>query len=143
MYNFLQTFHSHFRWIIFLAAIIAIVLPIINANQTVNKKSKLPALVFMIVTDVQFLMGILLYFVYSSIGLSAFEKGMAFVMKNTDLRKIAVEHFTLMIIAWAMVHIGYLKIKKAQTGKQVQKTSLLFFGIALVLILAAIPWARL
>jgi hypothetical protein len=143
MYNFLQTFHSHFRWIIFLAAIIAIVLPIINANQTVNKKSKLPALVFMIVTDVQFLMGILLYFVYSSMGLSAFENGMAFVMKNADVRKIAVEHFTLMIIAWAMVHIGYVKIKKAQTGKQVQKTSLVFFGIALVLILAAIPWARL
>lgn len=143
MYNFLQPLHSHFRWIIFLAAIIAILLPIINAKQTVNKKSKLPALVFMIVMDLQFLMGILLYFFYSPFGLSAFENGMAFVMKNGDVRKIAVEHFTLMILAWGLVHVGYSKIKKSMDGKQVQKTSLIFFGIALVLILAGIPWGRI
>jgi len=143
MYTFLQTFHSHFRWIIMLFAVVAIVLPMINKPTEISKKQLLPGLIFMIVMDIQFLMGILLYFGYSPFGLAAFEGGMAAVMKNGEIRKIAVEHFTLMILAWALVHIGYIKIKKAASSAEIQKKSLIFFGIAFVLILAGIPWARL
>ena len=143
MYTFLQTFHSHFRWIIMLFAVVAIVLPMINKPNEISKKQFLPGLIFMIVMDTQFLMGTLLYFGYSPFGLAAFEGGKASVMKTAEIRKIAVEHFTLMILAWALVHIGYIKIKKAASSAEIQKKSLIFFGIAFVLILAGIPWARL
>lgn len=142
-YNFFQTFHSHYRWLVFIFALVAIVLPFINQNDTISKKSKLPALIFMIVVDIQLLIGLILYFKFSPFGWSAFGEGMSYVMKNSEIRKIAVEHFTLMIFAWIMVHIGYSKVKKASSGAQIKKQSLIFFGIALVLILAGIPWARL
>jgi hypothetical protein len=60
-----------------------------------------------------------------------------------EVRKIAVEHFVLMLAAIALVHIGYIKVKKATEAAAVKKASLIFFGIALVLILAGIPWDKL
>ena len=103
----------------------------------------MPALVFMIICDIQLLMGLALYLKYSGYGLSAFGSGMGNVMKNADLRKIAVEHFVMMTLAIVLVHIGYAKIKKAATSASVRKISLIFFGIAMVLILAGIPWNRI
>jgi len=141
MYSILQSSHSHTRWLIFLAALLAIIIPFLN--QTVNKKTKLPALILLILCDLQLLMGVLLYFIYSPFGSKAFENGMGFVMKTSEVRKIAVEHFFLMLLAIALVHIGYAKIKKLENINQFRKTGFLFFGIALLLILAGIPWSRL
>lgn len=141
MHQFLLSTHSHTRWLVLLAAVIAIITPFIN--KSVSSKSKLPGLAFMILCDIQLLIGLTLYFFYSPYGSMAFKSGMSFVMKNGDVRKIAVEHLALMLIAIALVHIGYSKIKKAVDAKTVSKTSLIFFGIALVLILAGIPWNRL
>lgn len=144
MYNTIQSFHSHFIWVIFLMAAIAIIIPFINKNsQEINKKQKLPALLFMITMDIQVLLGLLLYFVYSSYGLQAFDQGMSAVMKSPDIRKIAVEHFTMMLIAFVLVHVGYSKIKKADSAAKISKHSLVFFGIALIFILVSIPWSRL
>lgn len=144
MYNTIQSFHSHFRWIIFIMAAIAIIIPFVNKNsQEINKKQKLPALLFMITMDIQVLLGLLMYFFYSPYGIKAFDMGMSVVMKTADIRKIAVEHFTMMILAFVLVHIGYSKIKKAESAAKISKHSLVFFGLALIFILASIPWSRL
>jgi len=45
-----------------------------------------------------------------------------------------------MIIAWILVHVGRVLVKKAFTSKAKYKKSLIFFGIALLLILIATPW---
>lgn len=140
MHQFILSTHSHTRWLVLLAAIIAILVPFLN--KSVNSKSKIPGLAFMILCDIQLLLGLTLYFIYSPMGIAAFETGMANVMKTAPLRKIAVEHFILMFLAITLVHIGYSKIKKATEAAQLSKTSLIFFGIALVLILAGIPWVR-
>ncbi len=141
MYSFLLSTHSHTRWLVLLAAVIAIVIPYLN--KSVDGKTKIPGLAFMIICDIQLLIGLTLYFVYSPYGVKAFEQGMGFVMKTADYRKIAVEHFILMLLAIALTHIGYAKIKKLSEINAVRKTSLIFFGLALVLVLAGIPWARL
>jgi len=145
MYQFLLSTHSHMRWLVMIGAVLAIMLPYFNApDKAIDKKSKLPALFFMIICDVQLLIGLLLYFVYSGFGIKAFQNmGMGEVMKNADVRKIAVEHLILMLLAIILVHIGYSKIKAAADAASLKKKSLVFFGIALVLILAGIPWARL
>lgn len=141
MYTFLQSTHSHTRWLVFVAAAFAILMPLLN--QSAGKQSKLPGLIFMIICDVQLLMGLMLYFGESPFGIKAFAEGMGHVMKTGELRKIAVEHFTLMLAAIALVHIGYSKVKRATNAAEVKKASMVFFGIALLLILAGIPWARL
>lgn len=141
MHTFLLSTHSHTRWLVLLAAVLAIVIPYLN--NSVNNKTKIPGLALMIVCDLQLLLGLTLYFFTSSLGVQAFEQGMSFVMKTAAVRKIAVEHFVLMLFAIALIHIGYSKIKKATEINSVRKTSLVFFGIGLVLILAGIPWDRI
>jgi len=64
-------------------------------------------------------------------------------MKNSDLRFYAVEHFAMMLIAVVLVHIGRAKSKKAKTDSAKFKTATIFFLIAMVVMLAAIPWNRL
>ncbi len=131
------------RWLILVTAVLAIAMPFLNSSGEVTKKSKLPALSFMITCDIQLLLGLILYFGYSPFGLDAFDNGMSFVMKNPMVRKIAVEHFILMLLALALVHIGYSKAKKATENEQLKKISMKFFGVALIVILAGLPWARL
>lgn len=143
MQQFLQSTHSYIRWLVLLGGILALVLPFITNNDNITKKDKLPALFFMIICDIQLLIGLALYFKYSGYGVSAFNSGVGNVMKNADLRKIAVEHFALMMIAFTLVHIGYAKIKKATEIGRIKRISLIFFGIAIVLILAAVPWNRI
>lgn len=143
MQQFLQSTHSYIRWLVLLAGILAMVLPVLSNNSSVSKKDKLPALFFMIMCDIQLLLGSLLYFKYSGYGISAFNNGVGAVMKNAELRKIAVEHVVLMLIALVLVHIGYSKVKKVMEFDKLKRTSLIYFGIALVLILAGIPWNRL
>ncbi len=143
MQQFLQSTHSYIRWVVLLAGIFAMVLPIVNQKVTLTKKDKLPALFLMISCDIQLLIGLLLYFKYSGYGISAFNNGVGAVMKNAELRKIAVEHLVLMLIALVLVHIGYSKIKKTLEADKLMRTSLIYFGIALVLILAGIPWNRM
>jgi len=143
MQQFLQSTHSYIRWLVLLAGILAMVLPVLSNNSTVSKKDKLPALFLMIMCDIQLLLGSVLYFKYSGYGISAFNNGVGAVMKNAELRKIAVEHVVLMLIALVLVHIGYSKVKKVMELDKLKRTSLIYFGIALVLILAGIPWNRL
>ncbi|TSA43357.1 MAG: hypothetical protein D4R55_01020 [Chitinophagaceae bacterium] len=51
-----------------------------------------------------------------------------------------MEHISMMIIAWLLVHLGRSMVKRADTDAQKHKKSLIWFGIALILILAMIPW---
>jgi hypothetical protein len=141
MYSLLVSTHSHTRWLVLVAGLMAIIIPLLN--KSVSKSSKLPGLVFMIFCDIQLLVGLILYFGESPFGINAFSEGMGHVMKTGEIRKIAVEHFVLMLAAITLVHIGYFKVKNADTAAKVKKTSLIFFGISLLLILAGIPWGRL
>lgn len=91
MYSLLVSTHSHTRWLVLVAGILAILIPLLN--NSISKSSKLPGLVFMIFCDIQLLVGLMLYFGDSPFGLKAFSEGMGHVMKTGFLRKIAVEHF--------------------------------------------------
>lgn len=91
---------------------------------------------FMLSCDIQLLLGLILY--YSN---SWFEQLKApGSMKNPYTRFFSMEHGLLMIIALILVHVGRVSVKKAPTAAAKHKRTLLFFGFAIVLILAAIPW---
>jgi hypothetical protein len=47
-----------------------------------------------------------------------------------------------MVIALVLVHIGRAKTKKAIGHWKKHRAATIFYGIALLLILAAIPWER-
>lgn len=92
---------------------------------------------FMLSMDIQLLIGLALYF--SGVWFDRL-KHVSEIMKDTNLRFFTIEHEIVMILAWILVHIGRVFVKKANTSRAKFIRSLIFFGIALVLILYAIPW---
>jgi hypothetical protein len=141
MYEILLPLHSYLRWIITILAIYVIVkaiLGILNKSEFTNGDSK-TGLFFMISCDVQLLVGLILYFWASPITTSAFAHFGA-AMKDKEIRFWAVEHIVGMLIAWLLVHIGRAKSKKG-TDLSKHKSSLIYYGLAVVIIIASIPWS--
>jgi len=62
------------------------------------------------------------------------------VMKNATARFFTVEHISMMILAIILISIGYISAKKAVDGSRKFKKTFIFFLIALLLVLVAIPW---
>ena len=92
----------------------------------------------MICCDIQLLLGLILYF--SGMWFDNLKTNAGAVMKDGVQRFFSVEHALMMIIAWLLVHIGRSMVKRAGNDAQKHKRSLIFFGIALLIILAMIPW---
>lgn len=142
MFDILQKIHSYNLYLILplLVAVIMFSVYGMLAKKPWQRFNKILNLMNLIVVDIQFLLGLVLYFGFSSFGIKAFSNPELNVMKDAIVRKIAVEHLVLMLAAWILIHIGYSKIKKAQLP---HKSAVVYYGIALVLILAGIPWDRI
>lgn len=91
----------------------------------------------MIFMDIQVVFGMLLYF---NNGWFDKLKHLGIYMKDTNQRFFVLEHWLLMLIAWTLVHAGRTAAKKAATDQMKYKKTLIYFGIAFLLILIAIPW---
>jgi hypothetical protein len=94
-------------------------------------------LLFMIFCDIQLLVGLILYFTNSWFDRL---KDLGNNMKDPVNRFFTMEHMSLMILAWILVHVGRASVKRADTDAAKHKRMLIFFGIAILLILISIPW---
>lgn len=130
MYGIVLIIHSWLRWAVLAAGIAAVARGGARDSSTGRW--------FTILLDVQMLIGLLLYFVLSPFTTAALDDFGA-AMKNPQLRFFAVEHVFGMVIAIALAHIGAGKIKKAQAERRA-RLAMIFYGLALVAILASIPW---
>ena len=86
----------------------------------------------------QFLIGIVLY-LQSPWFQALSEQGMS-VMSNGAIRFYAIEHPTMMLLSVVFATIGNAKAKRAANDAKAFQARVLWFSIALVLILVAIPW---
>ncbi len=89
--------------------------------------------------DLQVLLGLILYIFLSPLTATALQDFGA-AMSNVLLRYWSVEHVLLMIVALILIHVGRAtsKVAEAATGKH--KRAAIFFGLATLAILIAIPW---
>ena len=144
MYTGFLHLHNTLRWLILLSLVVTLVKYVSGwlGNQPWKKTDNILGVVFTSLMDLQLLTGLVLYFFLSPVTkLAMSDFGAA--MKDSGIRFYAVEHFSMMLIAVVLVHIGRAKLKKAKTDSAKFKTATIFFLIALVVILAAIPWNRL
>jgi len=143
MYTGLLHAHNGFRWLVLIALLAAIVLAITGMirKQVWTKSSKTTGLILMIVMDIQFLLGLILYAFVSPITRAAF-RDFGAAMKNEVLRFYAVEHIFMMLIALVLVHIGRARTKKDMAGWKRHRSAAIFYTLSLIIILAAIPWDR-
>ncbi|HVI47403.1 MAG TPA: hypothetical protein VM802_21195 [Chitinophaga sp.] len=133
--------HSLLRWAIVLAGIWAVIRALkgVNGKTPFTGADNKAGLFFMIFFDLQLLVGLALYFFFSDIAKTGLAD-MGAAMKNSTLRFFTVEHETLAILAFILVHVGKAKVKKAASDAQKHKLALIFYGIALLLVLILTPW---
>jgi cytochrome bd-type quinol oxidase subunit 2 len=136
----LLALHNLVRWAILVFGVWAL----INAiTGIINKRNYTSAdnrsnLFFMISCDIQLLLGLILYF--SGGWFNQLKSNTKFVMQDTYSRFFAVEHGFMMILALILVHIGRSSVKKAISDASKHRRMLIFFGLAILLIIAATPW---
>lgn len=131
--------HSLVRWAILIFAIWTLVSAIsgLTSKRPYTSGDNKSNLLFMIFMDVQLVLGLLLYFIGPWFDVL---KNIGSHMKDSYMRFFGMEHFILMLIAWFLVHAGRTAVKKATVDRVKFKKQLIYFGIAVLLILAAIPW---
>jgi hypothetical protein len=140
MYSTLLGLHSWLRWVVVIVGVIAVVRALAGrrdgrwtaADDSIGRW-------FVMALDVQLLIGLILYVAVSPITQAAFAN-FGNAMRTPALRFWAVEHLVGMIIAIALAHVGRVKIRKAASDARRHSLAALFFGLALIVLLASIPW---
>ncbi|WP_370390153.1 hypothetical protein [uncultured Winogradskyella sp.] len=138
----LQFIHSYWAYLVLVVLILATLNALFKffGNKEFEARDFRISLFALITMHIQLLIGIILYFTKDYFSVIDEVGGMGEVMKNADLRNLIVEHPTTMIIAVALVTIGYSKHKKKLVSKPKFKLLSIFYTLALILVLAKIPW---
>jgi len=141
MYDLILIIHSWLRWLVLLAGLAAVVRAIsgVNTRRPWTPLDDRSGIWFTAAADLKFLLGLVLYVFLSPVTRSAFVD-MAAAMREAPIRFFAVEHAVGMLVAIALVHIGRVRIRKAGDSETRHKRALVFFGLALVVLLLSLPW---
>jgi len=134
MYEILKHTHSGLRWV----ALILILWAIFNSitAKEFTKREKLVNLFSMVSLHTQLILGLILYFISDKV---KFFDG--WMKEPTGIyRFYGIEHLAGMIIAIALITVGYVKSKKGNSPAEIYKPIKLFYIIGLILILESIPW---
>jgi hypothetical protein len=131
--------HSLLRWAVVLLGVWAIfnALTGILSKRNYTAADNRTGLLLMISCDVQLLIGLILYF---SNGWFDQLKNFGQIKSDAYQRFFAMEHALMMLIAWVLVHAARSAVKRTDDDKAKHRKSLIFFGLAFVIIFAAVPW---
>jgi hypothetical protein len=140
LYAVVLTVHSWLRWGVLLAGLVAFVRSALGASRRAawTSADERAGFWFSTVLDAQFLVGLVLYLFLIPFTHAAF-RDIGGAMGNSGLRFWAVEHVFGMVIGVALVHVGRVRGRKADSLRR-HRVVAIFFGLALVAILASIPW---
>ncbi|MBT8220287.1 MAG: cytochrome B [Bacteroidia bacterium] len=128
--------HSGLRWIL----LILLIITVINAymkwkgeKDFTSGDDKL-SLWTMMVTHIQLLLGLYLFFTSGKVMLSGLD------MANAVGRFYTIEHTLGMMLAIVLITLGRVQAKKIVTAAGKHKKIFTMFLIALLIILLSIPW---
>lgn len=130
-YNILKSAHSGWRYIVFVLLVIAVIQalagwfgkkPYTEGNRKLNVFTLISA-------HIQLVFGLILYFVSPLTKMASSE---------AIGRYWKMEHISMMILAIILITVGNAKSKKVDAALSKHKTIAIFFGIALVIVVAAI-----
>ncbi|TVZ58431.1 hypothetical protein NA63_0931 [Flavobacteriaceae bacterium MAR_2010_105] len=141
MYETVKFLHSYWAYLVLIMLVIATFNALIKyfGNKEFGAFDFRISLFTLIVSHIQLLIGIVLFFAADYLTVIS-NLGMGEVMKNSLLRSNIIEHPLTMIIALVFITMGYSKHKKKLTSKPKFKLLAIFYTMALVLVLAKIPW---
>ena len=130
----LQFIHSYWAYLVLLVLVLATFNALIKffGNKEFDAKDFRISLFALITMHIQLLIGIILWFTKGYFG----EMSVGEVFLNWSI----MEHPVIMIIAVTLVTIGYSKHKKKLVSKPKFKMLAIFYTLALLSVLHAIPW---
>ncbi len=132
MYTGLLHLHNILRWVILILLLIALV-----QSFTKNNSVKKVSLWLLISAHITLILGLFQYFNSETVGFHLVENmgGFGNVMKDGFARFWVVEHITAMIAAIILITMA-----RGKTKKENYNAAKWLYLIALVLIMAAVPW---
>ncbi|ALI97798.1 hypothetical protein [Rufibacter tibetensis] len=138
MYTGLQHAHSYLAYLVLLGVAISLITALAGlfGGGTFTDKNRKLGLLGLIPTHLQWVIGLILYFV-SPLGLS---NASGAAMKDATSRLYFLEHPLMMVLAVILITIGYSKAKRQVGTNRGFKTIAIFYGLGLILILSRIPW---
>lgn len=140
MFEFLLGLHNLMRWVVIVMAVLAVG----NAfwgwfgQRSWTERDRRLGSFFAISLDIQFLLGLLVYFLGGHFSRLLSDFGS--VMSTSSLRFFGLEHFLIMLVAIVLVHIGTARARKAEGDVNKFRTTAIWFTLGILLILVAIPW---
>lgn len=135
--------HSYWAYITLITLLVVLVSSLLNfwrKNNFYSKDLRI-ALFALIAVHIQLLIGLAWYFISPSYKLMK-EIGMGEAMKDSLIRLHTIEHPLVMILATILVTVGFSKHKKKERAEAKFKTLIIYYGIALVLVLSRLPWEQ-
>lgn len=139
MYTGLKHLHSYLPYLLIAGLVITIITFLLKSSKgsSFTAGDKRIALITLILAHLQFVFGLVLYFI-SPISQAALKADDT--MSNATNRLYALEHPLTMLIAIVLITIGYSKAKRKTEDSAKFKTVLIFFTLGLLLTLSRIPW---
>jgi hypothetical protein len=140
VYSILLPLHNILRWVVLMAALFAIYRAFAGwlGKKDWTRTDDKAGLWFTMLMDIQVLAGLILYFL-SPVTQSAFQN-FGGAMSNAVARFFAVEHILLMVVAAVVAHVGRALTRKASGALSKHKRAAIWFMLALLVVLVAIPW---
>ena len=141
MYGLVLILHSLIRWLVLLAGIVTVVRAITGwrTGRPWTLADDRAGARFMMAFDLQMVLGLILYFFLSPVTRAAMQD-FGGAMANAGLRFWAVEHIFGMLVAMVLAHVGRARVRRLTNDSRKHKVAAIFFTLALLTILASIPW---
>jgi hypothetical protein len=133
MYQGLVHAHSGLRWILLLMLVVSILTALSNSRKPDGGNSGKLYLFTMIVTHIQLLLGVSLYFMSQKV---MFNEN---TMSNPFTRFYTVEHTVGMLVAIILITLGYRGFKSKSGALKDRRVFVMYF-LGLIIILLSIPW---
>lgn len=143
LYPIVLSLHNILRWVVVVLAVLTLVRAYMGwfGKRDWTPADRRAGLLFGISLDLQLLIGMVLYLFLSPLTRAAFAN-FSNAMANADMRFFAMEHIFYMILAVIFAHAGSIFSKRAQGSEKKHRTAAIWYTMAVLVIVIAIPWTR-
>ena len=139
LYTGLLHLHSVLRYAVLILVLLSIFQALSAGSKPYTPANKKVNLFVLISAHTQLIIGLVLYFISPNVDFSK--------MSEPTFRYWNVEHISMMILAIALITVGYSKSKKAVESKAKHRAIYIYYTLAIVIVLLAIftmkdrnPW---
>jgi hypothetical protein len=140
-YVLFLTLHNLTRWLVVVFAVLALVRAFRGwlKKQEWTRLDDRAGILFTSMMDTQFLLGLVLYFLFSS-STPQLVANFGEAMKSPAVRFFGLEHVLLMVVALVLAHVGRALSRKAKDAAAKHRAAAIWFSLTILMVLLAIPW---